>query len=77
MAQTAFWVFHGAIDPTVPVDYSRKMVEALRKTGAGVQYTEYPNVKHNSWSRAYGTDKLWEWMFARERPGNPETRTGE
>src|SRR5690606_36401614 len=38
------WVFHGAADNVVPVSNSRLMVNALKKAGARVQYTEYPGV---------------------------------
>ena len=65
------WVFHGAEDRTVPVKYSRDMVKALREAGGSPKYTEYPGVKHNSWSKAYETEELWEWMFAQRRAEKP------
>jgi acetyl esterase/lipase len=49
-------IFHGADDPTVPVQDSRKMVEryrALGWLGKNVTYTEYPGVKHDAWVPAY------------------------
>lgn len=67
MKGTAFWVFHGDADPTVPVDGSRRMVEALKAAGATVEYTEYPGVGHNSWDRAYETKEMWAWVFERRR----------
>jgi dipeptidyl aminopeptidase/acylaminoacyl peptidase len=36
------WVWHGAADGVVPVEESRRMVEALRAVGAEVTYTELP-----------------------------------
>jgi predicted peptidase len=67
MAAVPFWIFHGDADPTVPVESSRKMVEALKAAGADPKYTEYPGVKHNSWDKAYAEDELWEWMFKQKR----------
>jgi predicted peptidase len=61
------WVFHGALDQTVSVDRSREMVEALRKIGSQVKYTEYPSVGHDVWIRAYGEPELVEWLFAQRR----------
>ena len=61
------WVFHGAKDNTVPVDLSRKMVEAIEAAGGKPKYTEYPNVAHNAWTPAYDDPELWKWMFAQER----------
>jgi hypothetical protein len=43
------------------------MVEALKNAGGKPIYTEYPNVRHNSWTRAYGDDGLWAWLFAQKR----------
>src|SRR5262249_35474586 len=47
------WIFHGGADPIVPPDESRKMNEALEAAGGVVKYTEYENVPHNSWDKAY------------------------
>jgi predicted esterase len=41
-------VTHGDKDPTVPVDNSRVMVEALKKAGAEVKYDEIPGGNHVS-----------------------------
>jgi predicted peptidase len=43
------------------------MIEALKAAGATPRYTEYAGVGHNSWSRAYATDEMWEWMFGQRR----------
>jgi poly(3-hydroxybutyrate) depolymerase len=67
LARVPVWVFHGEKDPTVPVEGSRRMIAALKTSGASPRYTEYPGVGHNSWSSAYATDELWEWLFAQRR----------
>jgi predicted peptidase len=61
------WVFHGADDPIVPVSESRRLVEELRKVGADVRSTEYPDVGHGSWEPAYAEAGLWTWLFAQHR----------
>ena len=61
------WVFHGAADAVVPVERSRLMVDALRRAGADVRYTEYPALGHDSWNRAYAEPELVPWMLARSR----------
>lgn len=61
------WAFHGSIDNIVPVERSRNMVKALRKTGGIVRYTEYQGVKHGSWFKAYVEDGLYEWLFQQKR----------
>jgi predicted peptidase len=61
------WVFHGAQDPVIPVEESRRMVAALRDAGADVRYTEYPEAGHACWDQAYGDPELWKWLLARKR----------
>ena len=56
-------IFHGAIDPVIPVEESRQMAEALRREGADVAYTEYPDVGHNAWERAYADPEMAAWLF--------------
>ncbi|RYG03966.1 MAG: phospholipase [Chitinophagaceae bacterium] len=58
------WVFHGDQDPTVKVSNSRLMVNALRKAGAKVRYTEYPGVLHNSWLNAFAEKGLMPWLMS-------------
>lgn len=60
----AVWAFHGAKDPTVLASHSREMVAALRTVNSSVRYTEYPDVGHNVWARAFRERDLPAWMFA-------------
>jgi predicted peptidase len=57
------WCFHGDRDTAVKVDQSRRMVSALKRIGVAPEYTEYEGVGHNCWDRAYGTDKLYQWLL--------------
>jgi len=57
------WLFHGENDPVIPVEESRRM----KLAGADIRYTEYPNVEHNSWDRAYSDEAMWKWLFAQRR----------
>jgi predicted peptidase len=61
------WFFHGDKDTAVKVDGSREMVAAIKKAGGQPKYTEYPNVPHNCWDKAYGTDELYEWLLKQEK----------
>ena len=67
LKQTPTWIFHGEIDPAVPVDESRKTYAALNGAGAPVQYTEIPGTGHNAWDPTYGSPKFWTWLFAQHR----------
>lgn len=61
------WCFHGGADNVVKPDLSRNMIEALKKAGGEPKYTEYKDVGHNSWDKAYGTDELYVWMLKQSK----------
>ena len=63
----AVWAFHGAADPLVPPESSRRMIAALREAGARPKHTEYPGVKHDSWVDTYPEPELSQWMFQQRR----------
>lgn len=67
LRQTPTWIFHGEIDPVVPVDESRKAFAALQAARAPVQYTEVLGTGHNAWDPTYGSPKFWAWLFAQRR----------
>ncbi len=67
MTQVPIWVFHGDADTTVKPEKSRAMVEALKTLKGMVTYTEYPGVKHNSWSRTYKDQKVIDWLFEQKK----------
>jgi predicted peptidase len=65
------WAFHGAKDPTVPVQESERMIASLKKAGARhVELTVYPEAQHDSWTETYNNEKLYGWFLKHERnPG--------
>ena len=68
VARLPIWIFHGNADPVVPVEASRRMASALKAVGADVQYTELPDVGHDSWTAAYDRADLFAWLFKQRRP---------
>ncbi|MCR6722244.1 MAG: alpha/beta hydrolase-fold protein [Chitinophagaceae bacterium] len=67
MRDVKWWVFHGADDDVVKPEFSVRMVEALKKVNASVQFTLYPGVKHNSWDLAFAEPGLMDWLFAQHK----------
>ena len=61
------WAFHGAEDGAVKPKRSRDMIAALKKAGGTPKYTEYEKVGHNSWEKAYGDAKMYEWLFEQKK----------
>ena len=67
LAAMPIWVFHGANDTIISVEYSRKMVAAIKAVGGNVRYTEYPEAHHNIWKRTYDNPELYKWLLAQRR----------
>lgn len=67
LAKIKWWVFHGAKDDVVPPAHSEKMVEALKKAGALVKFTLYPDANHNSWDPAFAEPALFAWLFSQKK----------
>jgi len=61
------WVFHGGKDPVVPLARAEEMVDALKKIGADVKFTVYPEAGHDSWTETYNNPQLYEWFLSHPR----------
>jgi predicted peptidase len=62
------WVFHGAKDDVVPLEYSERMVKALKKYGNKlVKFKIYKHAKHDSWTKTYANPKVFAWMLEQKR----------
>jgi predicted peptidase len=64
------WAFHGDKDNTAPVAGTRAIVDALKKEGADVKYTEYKGGGHECAS-TLKDPKLAEWLLAQKRAADP------
>lgn len=60
------WAFHGETDTSIPAEYSRNMIESIKKSGGTPKYTEFLNVGHICWPLACDTPGLLDWMFAQK-----------
>jgi predicted peptidase len=62
------WAFHGAKDPSVPVDESQRMIDLLKKIGVkDARLTLYPEAGHDSWTETYKNPELYEWLLSHSR----------
>ena len=60
------WAFHGAKDPTVFVEESQKMVDAVNKRGGNAKLTIYPENAHDAWSDTYSNPEVFKWLLEHE-----------
>ena len=66
------WTFHGAKDTVIPVEHSEQMVEHLKSCGGNVQFTIYPDVDHDAWTRTYANPQLYTWLLAQNKEEEKE-----
>jgi|SRR5210317_226757 predicted peptidase len=63
MNYTPFRIDHGEVDDVVPFILSKKMVDALRDSGAEVIWNLHPGVNHNAWDTVFSDPELLPWLF--------------
>ena len=61
----------------MPIENSKKMVEALKKNGGDPKFTIYPDAGHDSWTKAYNTPELYEWLLQQKRTAEEGRRLQE
>jgi predicted peptidase len=67
IARVPTWIFHGEVDPVVPVAESRRAADAFKAAGGDVRYTEFLGGGHNVWDETYASKQFQEWLFAQRR----------
>lgn len=63
------WAFHGAKDPTIPLEESQKMVDAVNAAGGNAKLTIYPENGHNAWGDTYSNPEVYRWMLQHRSKG--------
>ncbi|HHT21982.1 MAG TPA: prolyl oligopeptidase family serine peptidase [Bacteroidales bacterium] len=57
-------IFHGGADPIVSREFSRNAYIELKARGSQrVEYVEFPDVGHNSWTPAFNYPDFLSWMY--------------
>jgi predicted peptidase len=65
--KTAWWLFHGAMDRVVSVEYSKAFYKKMQGLGIPVKYTEYANAAHDSWNNMFEEKDFFAWLFSKKR----------
>ena len=61
------WIFHGDLDPVVPVQKSRDAFNFLINKKSHHKYTEFKDVYHNSWENVFEEGKFLKWLFSKSK----------
>jgi predicted peptidase len=56
-------VFHGLLDDVVNVDYAIAIYKELKKCNGKVELTIFDDAGHDSWSKVYDNQEIYDWMF--------------
>jgi predicted peptidase len=56
------WIFHGALDPAIPIKEAEQMVNSIEACGGNVRLTVYPDAVHNIWDITYNNPELYVWF---------------
>jgi predicted peptidase len=72
VARVPVWAFHSRDDSVVKFKRTENMVQALRDAGGHPKFSEYSELGHDSWDKAYSEPELLPWMFA-QRLGKLDT----
>jgi predicted peptidase len=68
LRRVPIWAFHGARDAVVPLSESQAMVDAVCRAGGCVRFTVYPEVEHDSWTRTYDNEDVYDWLLSHRGP---------
>jgi len=66
-AHLPVWAFHGAKDNAVPVERSKAMVQALKRSGGDPKLTIYPDAGHDAWTETYNNPEFYKWLLQQKR----------
>ena len=73
LAGLPIWAFHGAVDPVVPMQASRDMIDAVRAAGGDPKLTVYENEGHGIDAMTYSNAEFWSWLLAQHRGRSVDT----
>jgi len=63
------WAFHNSVDPFRSAGKVKEMCEKIKSLGGNVKHTQYGDIGHDCWTRAYGEGEVFTWMLAQRRAG--------
>ena len=67
------WAFHGSCDTIVFCEESKRMVESIRQNGGEAKLTIYEDVGHDSWTKVYRSQNVFDWLLEQIlSPDSPE-----
>jgi predicted esterase len=72
LGRTPVWIFHGSLDPVVPVREDEVMFDAFKASGGHIRFWIYQGLQHDCWFRAFTEPELPRWLLAHKLGQKPE-----
>lgn len=64
IAHIPIWIFHGAKDNVVPLNFSKQLIQQSKACGvANVKFSVYPEANHDAWTETYNNEELYKWLL--------------
>jgi poly(3-hydroxybutyrate) depolymerase len=64
VGRTPVWIFHGSLDPIVPVREDEVMYEAFKASNGHMRFWIYQGLSHDCWFRAFNEPDVPRWLLA-------------
>lgn len=72
LGRTPVWIFHGSLDPVVPVRGDEMLYDAFKASGGHIRYWLYLGLGHDCWFRAFNEPEVPRWLLAHRRDPKDE-----
>lgn len=63
LAHLPIWMFHGAKDNVVPVNFSEQILQQSKACNGNIKFTVYPEATHDAWTETYNNEELYKWFL--------------
>jgi poly(3-hydroxybutyrate) depolymerase len=63
IGRTPVWIFHGSLDPIVPVREDEVMYDAFKSSNGHIRFWIYQGLSHDCWFRAFNEPDVPRWLL--------------
>jgi len=71
LTRVPIWCFHNTMDPFRSCGAAREMCDRINRLGGSARFTEYFEMGHDCWTRAYSEGEVFDWMLSLRRGAPP------
>ena len=60
-------LYHGLLDNVVDIYYSISIYKKIKECDSNIEFQIFSDANHDSWSRVYDSDEIYNWMLDQSR----------